>query len=95
LLRKYFKKNGLKSPTPKPFVGNLLGVIAKGLRKFDEDLIEKYGKTCGYFESDRPAVITSDLKFMKAVMIKDFGHFVNRTVIISYFFRFKNKSLNK
>lgn len=61
-------------------MGNFIGVIRKGLSIHDVDIIKKYGKTVGYFEGEAPVVITTDIKFMKNVLIKDFSYFVNRRV---------------
>ena len=76
----YFKKYGLKNPTPFPLAGNFVTALIRGFREYDSELIKKYGKTCGFFELNRPTVVTTDLNFIKAVMIKDFGYFVNRRV---------------
>ena len=72
------KKNNLKSQTPLPFFGNFLNVIIDGLRNYDIKIMKKYGKTCAVFEFYKPVVFTVDTKFIKTVLIKDFGHFVNR-----------------
>jgi hypothetical protein len=57
-----------------------------GLRNYDFNAIKNYGKTFGFFELSRPVVVTTDLKFAKTAMIKDFGHFTNRIVIINFFY---------
>jgi hypothetical protein len=44
-------------------------------------LVAKYGKIVGVFEGSTPVIMTTDVAFMKAVMVKDFAHFVNRRVI--------------
>lgn len=78
-LKNYFAKSGLKCQTPLPFVGNFLSAaVLKGFREYDMDSIGKYGKTFGFFELNKPVVVTTDLNFIKLAMIKDFAHFTNR-----------------
>ena len=85
-IRDYFVKMGLPGPKPWFILGNFIGVIKKGLNKHDLDIIQKYGKTIGYFEAEEPVILTTDVKFIKAVMIKDFGYFINRRVCIQNHF---------
>ncbi len=54
--------------------------MINGFRNYDFDAIKKYGPTFGFFELNKPIVVTTDLKFAKAVMIKDFSNFANRIV---------------
>ena len=70
---------GVPGPSPLFIFGNFFS-MTKGLIKCDSALIEKYGKTCGYFEGSQPVIITTDVKFIKSVMIKDFQYFINRRV---------------
>lgn len=70
---------GVPSPPPLFLFGNFFS-MTKGLIKWDSSLIDKYGKTCGYFEGSQPVLLTTDIKFIKSVMIKDFQHFINRRV---------------
>ena len=78
---------GLPGPKPMVFFGNFLKVLRVGLGKYDVEIIKKYGKTIGYFEGEQPVIMTTDVKFIKSVMIKDFGHFINRRVF--FFPKFK------
>ena len=54
--------------------------MTMGISNYDRNIFEKYGKTLGYFEGSQPVILTKDVKFIKAVMIKDFSCFVNRRV---------------
>ena len=78
-MRRYFKKMGIPGPAPAFMVGNF-PLLAQGLIKFDTQLKEEYGKIVGVFEGSTPVIITTDLRFIKAIMIKDFSHFTNRRV---------------
>jgi hypothetical protein len=76
----YFKRMNLPGPVPLPIVGNMLGRIYNSFIYNDMLLIKKYGKTCGCFEMSEPVILTTDVKFIKAVLIKDFNSFQNRRV---------------
>ena len=78
--RRYFNKMNLPGPKPWPFLGNLLGMIRDGIHENDMKLVRTYGKTFGYFEGTFPIVITTDVKFIKSFLVKDFNSFVNRRV---------------
>ena len=78
--KNYFKKLGIPGPTPRIIFGNMLEMSNIGIQEYDMNLLKKYGKTVGYFEGHTPVILTKDVKFIKAVMIKDFSSFVNRRV---------------
>lgn len=79
--RSYFKQINVNAPTPYPVFGNLLEVLRDGLLPSDINLVTKYGKICGRFEATIPIIMTTDVKFIKTFLIKDFNSFVNRRVI--------------
>ena len=56
----------------------LMNMIKNGPAKDDQRLIEKYGKFVGITTFNRPDILTTDIDFIKAVMIKDFNNFVDR-----------------
>lgn len=79
-LRGYFRKCNLPGPKPAPVVGNMLDVVKKTFAVHDLEIVKKYGKTLGYYEGTTPIIITTDVKFIKTFMIKEFSSFVNRRV---------------
>lgn len=68
-----------------PFLGNMHDVAKKGITGHDSELIRDYGKFVGYYEGGTPLIMTTDTKFLKKVMIKDFNVFRNRRVKKLYF----------
>ena len=92
-MRNYFNKLGLKGPKPTFFIGNFGDLMTTGIAQYDIDIFKKYGKTLGYFEGSQPVILTKDVKFIKAVMIKDFSCFVNRRVSL-IFLKPNEKRLN-
>lgn len=79
-LRNFFKRMNLPGPKPWPLIGNFSTVAKKGIHNYDMEIFKEYGKTVGYFEGTQPVILTNDIKFMKAFLIKDFSSFVNRRV---------------
>ena len=76
----------MPGPTPKPILGNIVGVISKGLVKYDEKVFDDYkSDIIGLYEASTPVVLCRDVDMIKHVMIKDFSHFINRRVIIPSF----------
>nr|APA31878.1 cytochrome p450 01657 [Brachionus plicatilis] len=74
----FYKKLNIPGPTPWPLTGNLHKVMKEGFAEHDIEIMKKYGRVVGYFEGSTPVVLTTDIKFIKNVMIKDFNCFVNR-----------------
>jgi hypothetical protein len=79
-LKNYFKNNGVPGPAPAFLIGNFKEMMSVGIAEYDMKTFKKYGKTYGFFEGSSPVIVTKDVKFIKAVMIKDFSSFVNRRV---------------
>lgn len=68
---------GIKHPKPLPFFGNLM-MFRNGFFKTQTDLINKYGRICGYYIARRSIVIIADPDMLRQVMVKEFNKFPNR-----------------
>ncbi|CAM4580869.1 unnamed protein product [Leuciscus chuanchicus] len=68
---------GIKHPKPFPFFGNLM-MFRNGFFQAQTDLINKYGRICGYYIARRPIVIIADPDMLRQVMVKEFNKFPNR-----------------
>ena len=79
-MKTYFRKYNIDGPTPTPILGNLGDLMKKGFDVFDQEILNKYGQVCGYFEGSIPTILTSDTKLIKLITIKDSACFVNRRV---------------
>ncbi|XP_022106653.1 cytochrome P450 3A24-like [Acanthaster planci] len=73
----FFSKLGLKGPTPVPIFGNLFG-FKDGVHIAIGKWIKEYGKTFGISRGAQKVIVTSDVEFVKEVMVKQFSHFVDR-----------------
>ncbi|XP_057203960.1 thromboxane-A synthase [Triplophysa rosa] len=71
---------GIKHPKPSPFFGNLM-LFRNGFLGPHADLINKYGRVCGYYLGRRPIVIVADPEILRQVMVKEFSRFPNRMTI--------------
>ncbi|KAA0715124.1 Thromboxane-A synthase [Triplophysa tibetana] len=71
---------GIKHPKPTPFFGNLM-LFRNGFLGPHADLINKYGRVCGYYLGRRPVVIVADPDMLRQVMVKEFSRFPNRMTI--------------
>ncbi|XP_063068907.1 thromboxane-A synthase-like [Engraulis encrasicolus] len=68
---------GLRHPKPIPFFGNLM-LFRKGYLNPLNDLINTYGRVCGYYLGRRAVVVVADPDLLRHVMAKDFNLFPNR-----------------
>lgn len=75
------KRNNINGPIS-PGIIQSIQVYLNGIPKYDQALIKSYGKIVKSTFGGLPLILTTDPKFIKSVMIKDFSHFVNRRVII-------------
>ncbi|XP_017321382.1 thromboxane-A synthase isoform X1 [Ictalurus punctatus] len=70
---------GIRHPKPVPFFGNML-MFRHDSFKAQKDLINQYGRVCGYYVVRRPTVVVADPDMLKQVMVKDFHKFPNRVL---------------
>lgn len=71
---------GIKHPKPLPFIGNLM-MFRNGFFNAQADLINKYGRICGYYIGRRSTVIIADPDMLRQVMVKEFNKFPNRMTV--------------
>lgn len=55
-----------------------LRALSSGIIKYDDDLMKKYGKYAGVGLSSQHIIYSTDVDFIKSILIKDFNSFVNR-----------------
>ncbi|XP_048405320.1 thromboxane-A synthase [Stegostoma tigrinum] len=68
---------GITHPKPFPFVGNMF-LFQQGFFEGLQELVEKYGRVCGYYFGRRATIVIADPEMLKQILVKDFGNFVNR-----------------
>uniref|UniRef100_A0A6Q2X9F9 Thromboxane-A synthase n=1 Tax=Esox lucius TaxID=8010 RepID=A0A6Q2X9F9_ESOLU len=71
---------GIRHPKPLPFFGNMF-LFREGFFGFHTDLIQTYGRVCGYYIGRRPVVVVADPDMLRQIMVKDFSTFPNRMAI--------------
>lgn len=76
----YFKKLGIHGPTPIPLLGNFGSLLKHSVVEFEEDWYKKYGPVYGSYDLDKPILVVGDPEAVKNIMVRDFGHFVDRQV---------------
>lgn len=70
----------IQGPEPSPILGNLSQLIKIGLPYFDVQLAKDYGRIFGVFEGPTPVIMTTDINFIRCMLIRDFNSFANRRV---------------
>uniref|UniRef100_W5K0D8 Thromboxane-A synthase n=1 Tax=Astyanax mexicanus TaxID=7994 RepID=W5K0D8_ASTMX len=68
---------GIRHPKPIPFFGNMM-LFRHGFFDAHRDLINQYGRVCGYYLGRRPVVVVADPDMLRQVMVKEFQKFPNR-----------------
>ncbi|XP_066540921.1 thromboxane-A synthase isoform X2 [Hoplias malabaricus] len=68
---------GIRHPKPVPFFGNMM-LFRHGFLDAQKDLINQYGRVCGYYLGRRPFIVVADPDFLRQVMVKEFPKFPNR-----------------
>ena len=79
--RNYLKRNNIPRRGFSMKIIEFLKQILKGVAKYHQELMQKNGKTFGFYSSSRLTIYTTDLKMIKAITIKDFSYFVNRNQV--------------
>nr|CAH7716644.1 unnamed protein product [Callosobruchus chinensis] len=78
----FFKQRGVKYTPPKPIVGNVAKVVLMReniglvLKEIYDTIHEPY---FGFFVFHVPYLVLKSPKLIKEVLVKDFGHFMDRT----------------
>ncbi|XP_076127632.1 thromboxane-A synthase isoform X2 [Alosa pseudoharengus] len=71
-----------------PFFGNLM-LFRQGFLDPLKDLINTYGRVCGYYLGRKPVIVVADPDMLRQVMVKDFNMFPNRMRV-----RFSSKPMS-
>ncbi|GAB6022642.1 hypothetical protein CHUAL_006736 [Chamberlinius hualienensis] len=62
-----------------PLIGSIEGAaLLENVGPKDLENSKKYGKVYGFYEGRKPYLMISDLDMIKAILVKDFDHFVDR-----------------
>ncbi|GAB6022643.1 hypothetical protein CHUAL_006737 [Chamberlinius hualienensis] len=73
-----WESQNISTIKPYPFLGSKALSFFETVFKKDLENRKKYGKIYGYYEARRPYLMIHDLEMVKAILIKDFNHFVDR-----------------
>lgn len=71
---------GIRHPKPSPFFGNMF-MFRQGFFGCHTELINKYGRVCGYYLGRRAVVVVADPDMLRQIMVKEFTSFPNRMTI--------------
>ena len=70
----------IPGPEPKPIFGNFYDLVKEGAPYYELRIMKEYGRIVGFFEGSEPIILTTDVNFMKCMLIRDFNSFVDRRV---------------
>ncbi|XP_067680459.1 cytochrome P450 3A24-like [Haliotis asinina] len=80
----FFKKLGIPGPNPGIF-GALSGMKKAGsVPKYDQQILEEYGKVVGLYHMRKPIYLIADIDMIKQITVKEFASFVNRRNHINF-----------
>ena len=74
----FFSSRGIKGPTPLPIFGNALDFFTKIAPDREIELYKTYGKLYGTYDLRLPVLNIAYPEVIKDILIRDFGHFVDR-----------------
>ncbi|XP_021359991.1 cytochrome P450 3A8-like [Mizuhopecten yessoensis] len=72
---------GIPDPTPLPIVGNMVAMLSEGLRAFDRNAIQKYGKVFGHFDVLSTNLVVADKEMLREILVKQFNNFPDRRTV--------------
>ncbi|XP_060755329.1 cytochrome P450 3A27-like [Neoarius graeffei] len=74
----FFKRLEVPGPKPVPFFGTMLAYY-KGIRHFDLECFQKYGRIWGTYDARQPVLCIMDTDIIKTVLVKEcYSNFTNR-----------------
>lgn len=76
------KRLGIPGPNPNLIFGSAIDIAREGTFRVFPKFTKKYGPIVGFYIGGRPQVVTTDLNFIRHVMIKDFHIFSDRNLLI-------------
>ncbi|XP_071507573.1 cytochrome P450 3A56-like [Diadema antillarum] len=85
----YFKRKGLPSPTPLPFLGNFMS-FAEGIHVAMLRYTKTHGKVFGIYMFSQPVYVVSDPDIIQDMAVKSFSSFTNHQDFV-----LKNKPFDK
>ncbi|CAM1302716.1 CYP3A4 (predicted) [Pycnogonum litorale] len=69
----------IPGPKPSSFIwGDFKYYLKVGWIKAQKEIIDKYGKICGFYAGLQPIILVADLDTLKLLQIKEFFHFTDR-----------------
>ncbi|CAG2177862.1 unnamed protein product, partial [Oppiella nova] len=77
----YWSKQGIPGPTPVPVFGNYFTAFLTPNPFKERNLCEKYGNIFGHFVGSIPVLNIADPELIKAIWVKDFHLFTDRTKV--------------
>lgn len=73
----YWRRRGIKGPTPLPFFGNTLESFFRDIRDVDLGRPQKYGQVYGLYMGTIPVLTICDPEIIKHIAIKDAQNFTD------------------